>query len=148
LVETARVLLRHGADPNAFFLPEDLPNNPLSCIYAATGLNNNPALALALLEGGANRNDGESLYHSTEHHDLACMKLLLSHDAKVEGTNALKHMLDSEDSEGLQLLLDAGADPNETNEQGATALHLGGLAFAKRKDHYCPARSRRRPERS
>jgi ankyrin repeat protein len=123
LVETARVLLRQGADPNAFFLPEDLPNNPLSCIYAATGLNNNPDLGFVLLEAGANPNDNESLYHSTEHHDLACMKLLLSHGAKVEGSNALKHMLDSEDCEGLQLLLDAGADPNETNEQGATALH-------------------------
>lgn len=123
LVETARVLLRHGADPNAFSLFENDPNVPLSCIYAATGLNNNPALALALLEAGANPNDGESLYHSTEHHDLACMKLLLSHGAKVEASNALKHMLDSEDSEGLQLLLDAGADLNETNEQGATALH-------------------------
>jgi ankyrin repeat protein len=123
LVETARVLLRHGAGPNTSFVPEDLPNNPLSCLYAATGLNNNPALALTLLEAGANPNDGESLYHSTEHHDLACMKLLLSHGAKVEGSNALKHMLDSADSDGLQLLLDAGADPNETNQQGATALH-------------------------
>jgi len=123
LVETARVLLRRGADPNTVVIPEDLPNNPLSCIYAATGLNNNADLGLALLEAGANPNDNESLYHSTEHHDLACMKLLLRHGAKVEGSNALKHMLDSEDSEGLQLLLDAGADPNETNEQGATALH-------------------------
>ena len=123
LVETARVLLRHGADPNAFFLPEDLPNTPLSCIYAATGLNNNPDLGLVLLEAGANPNDNESLYHSTEHPDLACMKLLLRYGAKLDGTNALKHMLDREDGEGLQLLLDVGADPNETNQQGSTALH-------------------------
>ena len=46
LVETARILLRHGADPNAFFVPNDLPDNPFSCIYAATGLNNNVAWAL------------------------------------------------------------------------------------------------------
>jgi ankyrin repeat protein len=123
LVATAQALLRHGADPDASFIPEDLPDNPLSCLYAASGLNNNPALTLALLEAGANPNDGESLYHSTEHHDLACMKLLLRHGARVDGSNALKHMLDSEDSEGLKLLLDAGADPNETNEQGNTALH-------------------------
>jgi ankyrin repeat protein len=123
LVETARVLLRHGAGPNAFFIPEDVPDNPLSCLYAASGLNNNPALTQALLEARANPNDSESLYHSTEHADLACVKLLLRHGATPKGTNALKHMLDREDLEGLQLLLTAGANPNETNDQGETALH-------------------------
>jgi hypothetical protein len=66
---------------SASVIPEDCPDNPLSCLYAATGLNNNPALALALLEAGANPNDSESLYHSTEHRDLACLKLLLRHGA-------------------------------------------------------------------
>lgn len=123
LAETARILLRHGADPNATFVPEDLPNHPLSCLYGATGLNNNPALALSLLEAGANPNDSESLYHSTEHRDLACMQLLLQHGATPAGTNALKHMLDREDVAGLQLLLAAGANPNERNHRGETALH-------------------------
>ena len=123
LAETARVLLRHGADPNAAFIPEDLPDNPLSCLYAATGLNNNPALALALLEAGANPNDSESLYHSTEHRDLACMKPLLGYGATPAGTNALKHMLDRQDMEGFELLLAAGANPNEVNHRGETALH-------------------------
>ncbi len=123
IVETARVLLRHGADPNASFLREDLPNNPLSCLYAATGVNNNADLARTLLEAGANPNDGESLYHSTEHPDLACMKLLLRYGAEPNRANALKHILDYEHKEGVQLLLDAGANPNETNERGDTALH-------------------------
>jgi len=123
IVETARVLLRHGADPNTSFLPQDLPNNPLSCLYAASGLNNNADLALVLLEAGANPNDGESLYHSTEHPDLACMKLLLRYGAEPNRANALRHILDYEHSEGVQLLLDAGADPNDINERGDTALH-------------------------
>ena len=123
MVETARVLLRHGADPNSSFLPEDLPNNPLSCLYAATGLNNNADLGRVLLEAGANPNDGESLYHSTEHPDLACMKLLLRYKADPNRANALRHILDYEHSEGVQLLLDAGADPNDPNERGDTALH-------------------------
>ena len=123
IVETARVLLRHGADPSASFLPEGLPENPLSCLYAATGLNNNVDLGLALLEAGANPNDGESLYHSTEHPDLACIKLLLRYGAEPNRANALKHVLDREDREGVRLLLDAGADPNETNQSGDTALH-------------------------
>jgi ankyrin repeat protein len=116
LAETARVLLRHGADPNTSF-------DSLSCLYAATGLNNNPELALALLEAGANPNDSESLYHSTEHPDLACMKLLLRHGATPTGKNALPHILDREDLEGAQILLAAGADPNEVNDRGETSLH-------------------------
>jgi ankyrin repeat protein len=123
IVQTARVLLRHGADPNTSFLSADLPNNPLSCLYAAIGLNNNADLARVLLEAGANPNDGESLYHSTEHPDLACMKLLLRHGADPNRANALRHILDYEHSEGVQLLLDAGANPNDPNEQGNTPLH-------------------------
>ncbi len=119
MAETARVLLGHGANPNA-----SMPGNePLSSLYAASGLNNNPALTQLLLEAGANPNDGESLYHSTEHRDLQCMRLLLRHGATVPGSNALKHMLDREDLEGLGLLLDAGADANEVNDRGETALH-------------------------
>jgi len=123
VVETARILLRHGADPNTAFIPEDMPNNPLSCLYAATGLNNNAELGLALLDAGANPNDGESLYHATEHADLACVKLLLRIGAEPNRANALKHILDREDREGVELLLHAGADPNGTNERGDTALH-------------------------
>jgi ankyrin repeat protein len=75
-------------------------------------LNNNVALAELLLDSGAKPNDGESLYHSTEHHDLECMKLLLRHGATPQA-NDLKHMLDREDAEGVRLLLAAGANPNQ-----------------------------------
>ncbi|MBI2688774.1 MAG: ankyrin repeat domain-containing protein [Acidobacteria bacterium] len=120
LAQTAQILLSHGADPNTVY-KED--GHTLPCLYAATGLNNNPALGDVLLNAGANPNDGESLYHSTEHADLTCLKLLLRHGAKPAGSNALKHMLDREDMEGLDLLLNAGADPNEVNGRNETALH-------------------------
>lgn len=123
LVEAAKILLAAGASPDASFTPADLPGNPLSALYGASGVNNNPALTRALLEAGANPNDSESLYHSTEHPDLECMKLLLAHGATPGNTNALKHMLDREDLEGLLLLLEAGADPGEVNAHGQTALH-------------------------
>ena len=121
--ETAQLLLAAGADPNASYLSTEWPDNPFSCLYGAAGLNNNPALARVLLDAGANPNDGESLYHSTEHPDLACFKLLLERGASLAGSNALKHMLDREDPDGVSLLLTAGADPNETNDRGETALH-------------------------
>ncbi len=123
LTETARALLRRGADPNASYTATQWPDSPLSALYGATGYNDNPALGLVLLEAGANPNDNESLYHSTEHSSLDCVKLLLEHGASPAGTNALKHILDREDLEGLRLLLNAGADPNEAGAAGATALH-------------------------
>jgi len=123
LVETARLLLQFGADPNASLVVDTFPDNPLSCLYGASGLNNNPELTRILLDAGANPNDGESLYHSTEHADLACMKLLLEYGAKPNEANALKHILDREDLEGTRLLLAAGADPNQRNPRGDTALH-------------------------
>ncbi len=123
LTETVRVLLRHGADPSVTYTPDNSPGYALSALYAASGLNNNPEMARALLEAGGNPNDGESLYHSTEHPDLECMKLLLRHGAKVNGSNSIKHVLDREDRDGLTLLLDAGGDPDEKNERGETALH-------------------------
>jgi ankyrin repeat protein len=122
LVETARMLLAHGADPNTSFLSDEYPGNPFPVLYGATGMNNNPAMGRVLLEAGANPDDSESLYHSTEHGgDFACVKLLLEFGAPA--TQALNHMLDAENLAGLKLLLDAGADTNKLNHRGETALH-------------------------
>lgn len=123
LVNLAEMLLRYGANPNAFYVDEHWPDSPLPCLYGATGLNNNPELAEVLLKSGANPNDGESLYHAAEHADLECVRLLLKYGASANSTNALKHMLDREDPEGVRLLLEAGADTNEINQRGETALH-------------------------
>ncbi|MEO5819931.1 MAG: ankyrin repeat domain-containing protein [Vicinamibacteraceae bacterium] len=122
LVDTARRLLARGADPNATFESPDYPGNPLPCLYGATGYNNNPALARVLIAAGAAVDDGESIHHSTEHADLACLRLLLEPRPRIS-EHVLKHMLDREDVAGTTLLLDAGADPNETNGRRETALH-------------------------
>jgi ankyrin repeat protein len=123
LVETARLLLTLGADPNVPYIDQRWPDNPLPYLYAATGLHNNPWLARVLLDGGAKVDDGESLYHSTEHPDHTCLRLLLEHGASENLGISLKHMLDREDMAGMRILLDAGADPNDRNERGETALH-------------------------
>ncbi len=120
LALTLRLLLNNGADPNTAWASE---HGPLSCLYAACGLNGNVEMTRLLLEAGADPNDGESLYHATEQPDLSCLKLLIQHGAQVNGVNGLKHMLDWESPEGVRLLLDAGGNPNETNPQGDTALH-------------------------
>jgi ankyrin repeat protein len=58
-----------------------------------------------LLDAGANPNDNESLYHSTETADPTCMRMLLEGGARVEGSNAIHHILDRDDLDGLKLLL-------------------------------------------
>lgn len=116
--ETARLLLRYGADPNSSFLDN---GHPLSCLYGASGLRNNPELTRVLLDAGADPNDGESVYHSTEHVDLACLRLVLERGGRA--SEGLHHMLDREDLRGLLLLLTFGADPNRINGTGGTGLH-------------------------
>jgi ankyrin repeat protein len=123
LTETARLLLSRGANPDSYQTDERWPDSPHSCLYAATGVNNNPALARALLDAGARPDDPQALYHSTEHADLVCLRLLLESGAAPRGKRALKHMLDYESNDGVRLLLAAGADPNELNQRDETALH-------------------------
>ena len=91
----------------------------MSALYGAAGVVHDPERTRALLEAGADPDDGESLYHSTEAGDTACLRLLLEHGASTSGTNALAHALDYEPLEPVRLLLDAGADPNE----GALVAH-------------------------
>jgi hypothetical protein len=60
--------------------------------------------------------DGESLYHATEHADTRCLALLLARGANPQRTHALNHAFDREGPagvEGTRLLLEHGADPNE-----------------------------------
>jgi ankyrin repeat protein len=113
LVETARLLLDAGADPNATAASPNWPGSIWTPLYGAAGVAHEPELTRLLLEGGADPDDGESVYHACESRDHTCLRLLLEHGATVDGTNALAHMLDYDDLEGLRLLLDAGADPND-----------------------------------
>jgi ankyrin repeat protein len=106
-------LLNEGADADERVETSTWPHNPLSLLFGATGYANHPELAEMLLDAGADPNDGESLYHSTERRDLRSLRLLLARGTRIAGTNALNRMLDSHDLAGVRLLIEAGADPNE-----------------------------------
>lgn len=109
VVETARVLLEAGADPNATYAYDQDRNSSLSCLYGAAGVNGCVELAEMLLDAGANPDDGESLYHSAERDDPACLELLLSRGATIEGSNALPRLLDFERPREVRIMLKAGA---------------------------------------
>ncbi|WP_136657067.1 ankyrin repeat domain-containing protein [Nitratireductor sp. XY-223] len=113
MIAIADALLRGGADVNDSYPFEPGAEHRLSALYGALGHGDNMRLAQWLLENGADPNDNESLYHSTElgHHEG--LKLLLKHGAVADGTNALPRALDFNDLEAVKLLLEGGADPNE-----------------------------------
>jgi ankyrin repeat protein len=112
----ARELLERGADPNAFYANE---HGPMSALYGAAGVKQDPELTRLVLEYGADPNGepwfGDALYHSTEAASPECLALLLEHGARPTGSNALAHALDSDRIEPVRLLLEAGADANEGN---------------------------------
>ena len=85
----------------------------MSALYGAAGIRHDPELTRALLEAGANPDDGESVYHSTEAESADCLRILLEHGAQTADTNALAHALDDERLEHVRLLLEYGVDPNE-----------------------------------
>jgi ankyrin repeat protein len=109
-VELARELLERGADPNVTFRNEF---GDMSAVYGAAGVVHSPELTQLLLEAGADPNDGESVYHSCEASDPACLLSLLKHGADPNGTAGLAHAIDYDHIEHVKLMLVAGADPAE-----------------------------------
>ncbi|CAH1668548.1 putative Ankyrin 1 [Chelatococcus asaccharovorans] len=111
-----------GADPNARYHEPD-ENTPLPLLYGAMRVAGNLAVAEALLDAGADPNDGESAYHACEMETLDGLRLLISHGVRFPGTNALFRMLDFDNLEGAELILANGGDPNESTPHLGNALH-------------------------
>lgn len=108
----AEALVRCGADVNDGYPAEPDSPHMLSALYGALGHAHNLPLARWLLENGADPNDNESLYHSTEVGNPDGTRLLLRFGARVEGTNALLRAIDFNDHETVGLLLAHSADVN------------------------------------
>ncbi|MBS1911588.1 MAG: ankyrin repeat domain-containing protein [Bacteroidetes bacterium] len=135
----ARTLLAHGADPDTTHAGDWDGAPPLSALYAATGVTNNPGVARILLEAGANPNDGESLYHAAEANNRECLELLARHGAELSarggpqwptplyflfGYRSLNPNTATATA-GARWLLEHGADPNVTSyDIEETPLHL------------------------
>ena len=116
-VEAARALLEAGADANTGWTDYiDTPPRPVreAAVYGAAGLAQHAGLTRLLLEHGGDPNDEETPYHVAETYDNTVLRVLLDcgrfNQASLATVAARK--CDWHDDQGLNLVLDHGADPN------------------------------------
>jgi ankyrin repeat protein len=137
MIQVAKLLLAHGADPNTGFEFESQCKLPV--LWAACCEANHPALARVLLEAGANPNDGESIYHLAEKNYRESLELLKEFGANLSGpinpwnNTPLYFILGHKPLTdmtptvllGVQWLLENGADPNVPSyESESRPVHL------------------------
>jgi ankyrin repeat protein len=127
-VRTARALLDGGASANTgWYEMIDHPNpRPVleSAIYGAAGIAQHEGMTRLLLEYGADPNDEETPYHAAEGYDHAVLNALLeSRKLNSESmTTLLLRKGDWHDTEGIWLMLEHGADPNDMTRWGNSAF--------------------------
>ena len=113
LLATARLLLDAGADLNARIGGSG--RTPFNCAAAAPpGGADHDALMRLLLERGAVPEDHDLYLTAFSGDDHRRLRLLLDHTPDVAATAemALAAPVSTKDTEGVRLLLEAGADPN------------------------------------
>jgi ankyrin repeat protein len=123
-LESARLLLDAGADPNTGWNEGPPHDTRESVIYGAAALAGDPDITRLLLERGADPNDDETPYHVPESYDHGALRVLL--ESGRLSADSLAMMLlrkaDVHDTAGMRLLLEHGADPNRVTRWGYTAL--------------------------
>ncbi len=154
MAEVVRLLLGAGASPNT----NDGGRPRYRSALKGSVEVNNPGITRVLLDACANPDPGQPIGEAVGHRDHRCLRLLLSHGARVAGTWAIGAAVYHDDPVAMSLLLgtleagaggaagtatealpeaaadaslpvvaallDAGADPNATGEDGVSALCL------------------------
>lgn len=126
-VRAATALLDAGASANTGFWEMNHQPRPEweSVLYGAAGVAHHPEMTRLLLERGADPNDEETPYHAPEGDDNAALKILVESGKLNDDSLAtmLLRKADCHGYEGIQFLLERGADPNRMTRWHHTALH-------------------------
>jgi ankyrin repeat protein len=159
LLAVARILLDAGADPNSCAGGEGGHGGwtPLRCAVAGAA---NPLITRLLLERGAVPGDHDLYLAGFGEDGRECLRLLLGYAADVAklARMALAAPVSTNDTEGVRLLLEAGADPNryaDDSDSPAPAVYaavragcsaeLAGLLLAHGADPDTPGPDGRSP---
>lgn len=136
LVAIARRLIAQGVDPNTRF-PWLHHNVRRPVLWGASSVVRALPLVAALLDAGADANDGVTLPLAASAGDIPVLETLLAHGADVDqawatdGATALYAILNwSRTPDGAVWLVEHGADPNAVfAENGETPLHAVARAW-------------------
>ena len=122
MVRILELLLRHGADPDSYWVNED--DWKESALYGCVENNCVPA-ARVLVDAGADPNDNESLYHACEKFNLELLETVAANGLDAEAVSyCIKHVMDMNWTDGIRWFLDQGADPNAIHPADEeTSLH-------------------------
>ncbi len=125
-VDAARALLDAGASANTGFFEKDHTPAPEfeSVLYGAAGVAHHEGVTRLLLERGADPNDNEVPYHSPEGYDLRALRAILDSGRVTPETLTMMLLRKSDwhDRDGMQLVLERGADANAESLWGTTPL--------------------------
>jgi len=103
MADVARMLLDAGASPDT----NDGGRARFRSALKGSIEVDNPTITEVLLDAGANPDLGHPLGEAVGHHDRRCLRLLLSHSARVTQTWVIDAAVSADDPVAVSLLLDA-----------------------------------------
>jgi ankyrin repeat protein len=135
LAQVARLLIDAGASPDTNDGGRPRYRSSLKGSVEA----NNPAVTEVLLAAGAHPDPGQPIVEAIGRGDHRCLRLLLTHGARVERTWAVGAAVDRDDAGALALLLDALAAAGAPVDQIATEARPDAADDATEIDRFLGA---------